>query len=423
MKRITVSIVIMIATYFAGCKEEGRLDYIDYSVPAPACVTVEEVIDKPGGAVIKYRIPNDGNLLGVKVVYTRNGEMCESKASKYVDTLVVEGLGNTEPQVVQLYSIGVNDKVSEPVSATINPKTPPVHSVKFDMEEGFGGVSVSLRNNYTNAELALVLLFDTLGVFSGDKRQWLELHTFHTKADSIRLSRRDLRSRPIDLALYVRDRWGNVSDTVFKNLTPIEEIKLPKDKFFVADLPTDYGTKDSELAGGNPDHRMTNLWTGEETPDYHIFATSNAGKIPQWFTIGLGHKMSINRLQIWPRLGYEMYSGSAPREFEIWGSADPNPDGSWDNSWTLLGKFEQYKPSGYGEGRDVGPITDEDRDYFYYHSVYEFMPSDLTPNPYMTVTHVRFKILSTFFTYGSEMTGSEVIMCEIAFWGQLKDES
>jgi hypothetical protein len=145
--------------------------------------------------------------------------------------------------------------------------------------------------------------------------------------------------------------------------------------------------------------------------------------MPQWFTIDLGHKMAISRFQKWPRSHYdEMYSGSAPRVFQLWGSNNPNPNGSWDESWHLLGEFEQFKPSGYGEGIEVGPVTDEDIDYWKNRTEFELIVSEQTPNAHMTITHLRFKTLSTFTTYGLEATTGQLIIAELSFWGQLKDD-
>jgi hypothetical protein len=417
MKRIIFMFVMTAALmYVSGCKEEGRLDHIDGSTPAPAPVTLEKVTNKPGGAVIRYSIPRDKNLLGVKVVYTRNGEVCESKVSKYTDTLVVEGFGNTAPQEVMLYSVGVNEKLSEPVPVEINPLVPPVQTVTFDIEEGFGGVVVSLDGNYSNASLTLVLLSDTLFT-SGEKRQWLQMQTFHTAAAARKFTRRGLEAKTMDFALYVRDRWGNMSDTVYRSLMPLEEVKLPKTEFRNAALPGDFFLA---YAGSNS-YRMENMWLGGEAANNTFYASVLDGPMPHWFTIDLGHKMSISRIQKWPRSGYEVYSGGAPRTFELWGSTNPNPDGSWDESWTLLGEFEQFKPSGYGEGREIGPITDEDRDYWYNRTEFELIPSDNAPNPYMTVTHLRMKFTSNYVTYGTEMTQGQMIIGEITLWGQLRD--
>jgi hypothetical protein len=402
----------------SGCKEEGRIDHIDDSTPAPAPVTLEGVVSKPGGAVIRYRIPNDKNLLGVKVVYSRNGEVCESKASKYIDTLVVEGFGNADPQEAKLYSVGVNEKLSEPVSVSINPLTPIVRTVTFDMEESFGGVVISLDGNYSSDNLSLVLLMDTLYSATDGKRLWMEVQTFHTSSVARKFSRRGLEAKPIDFAVYIRDRWGNRSDTIYKTLTPLEEIKLPKDTYRNMALPTDY----FQTAEGSSGYRMENLWTGGEAASGGFYATQFAAPMPQWITIELGYTASISRIQKWPRGGYELYSGSGPRTFELWGSTNPNPDGSWDESWTLLGEFEQFKPSGYGEGREIGPVTDEDNDYWYNRTEFELSPTDNAPNPHTPVSYLRIKFTSSYTTYGTEAVQGQIIVGEFTFWGQLIED-
>ena len=413
MKKIIYILCVFIPLIYFSCKEEGRLENTtDKSIPAPEQVTITEVKNTPGGAVIKYKIPNDDNLLGVKVTYVRLGEVSESKSSRYVDSLVVEGFGTTDQQEVKLYSVGVNGKLSEPVTTTIKPLLPPVQSVKFDVEASFGGVIVSLEENYSSADLAIVLLADT-----ANTSKWADLQTFHTKSESRKFSRRGLEPKPGHFGVYLRDRWGNTSDTIAKTLTPIEEVKIPKTEFRNAALPTDYFTP----AEGNHGYRLEQIWLSEEASDDICYATSHSAPMPQWFTIELGLKMSVSRLQMWPRSGYDLYSGSGPRVFQVWGSSNPNPDGSWDSSWELLGEFEQFKPSGYGEGREVGPITDEDRDYWYNRTEYEFLPTEQAPNPYQTVTHLRFKILSTFGTYGTDADMGQVIISAINLWGQVKD--
>ncbi|MDR0698406.1 MAG: DUF4959 domain-containing protein [Tannerella sp.] len=417
MRKIILMVTVLVYI-LSGCNEEGRLDHIDDSAPAPAPATVEKVTNKPGGAVIKYKIPNDKNLLGVKVVYTRNGELCESKASKYTDTLVVEGFGTTEAQEVQLYSVGVNGKLSESVPVQIAPLSPPIRAVKFDMEAGFGGVIISLEENYSRADIAVVLMMaDTFEYSTGKKVKWVDLQTFYTQSVAIKFSRRDLDTIPTDFGLYIRDRWGNMSDTIYRQLTPIEEIKLPKTTYTNAALPTDY----FDPAEGLPRFRLEQVWLGGEAANGEIYASTHSAPMPQWFTISFGYKASISRFQKWPRSGNELYSGSAPHTFELWGSDNPNPDGSWDESWHFLGSFTQFKPSGYGEGREVGPITDEDRDYWNNRTAFELTPSEETPDAYMAITHLRVKIVSTFTTYGTEATVGQVIIGELTFWGQLKD--
>lgn len=407
--RVLIYSFLLLAA-LVSCKEEGRIDFIKTDGGEPSPIEVRQVKNTSGGAIIYFNVPEDELLLGVKAVYMRNGELVETKASLYVDTLRVEGFGNTVQQEIELFSIGRNEKLSSAVRVTINPLPPPIQEVSFDVEAGFGGVIVGLDNNLTKADLSIILLADTLG-----NGKFVDMQTFHTKAQRIKLPRRGLPTKQIRFAAYLRDRWNNVSDTIYRELTPVEEVKIPSDLFRNAALPTDYFM----TAEGNDAYRLEQLWLGEDASDGNFYASSHSAPVPQWFTIDLGRQVSISRIQKWPRPDYELYSSTAPRTFEIWGSSDPNPDGSFDKSWFLIGNFEQFKPSGYGEGREVGPVTDEDKDYWYNKTEFDVMPTVDAPDPYRPVTHLRVKVTSTFQTYGTETTMSQVIIGQFAFWGQL----
>ncbi|MDR1860320.1 MAG: DUF4959 domain-containing protein [Bacteroidales bacterium] len=417
MKTISIrAIALSLFILLFACKEEGRIDHIDSSAPAPDNVTVLDVTPRPGGSVIKYKLPDDvSNLLGVEVVYTRNGETCRSKASKYSDTLVVEGFGNTDPQEVMLYSVGLNGKLSSGVPRLITPLAPPVQTVQFDIVAGFGGVVTSIEGNTSKADLSLVLLIaDTLYTDF-----YSEIQTFHTKSAAFKFSRRGLEARESNFAMFLRDRWGNRSDTIYRTLTPIEEVELPKTEIVRGNLAGDFYS----YAEGNNGYRVELMFDGNKNGTF--WASAHTGPIPQVVSFDLGHKVSISRFEKYPRSNYELYSGTAPRVFELWGSIDPGPDkanGDWDDSWQLLGRFEQSKPSGYGEGSNVGTITDEDKDYWYNHTEFELVPTDEAPDPYQTVNWIRLKILSTFSTYGTDTNMSQVIIAELTFWGQLKDD-
>jgi hypothetical protein len=375
-------------------------------------VTLKGVVNKPGGAVIKYTVPNDENLLGVKAVYVRNGQTCETKASIYTDSLTLEGFNDTKTYEVNLYSVGHNGKLSEPLPVSVNPLTPPFRSARIDMVETFGGVTVILSENAEKASFSLILLADTAG--NGDM---VHLQTFYTQAENIRFSRRELLSREYTFAVYIKDRWDNKSDTLVKSLTPIAEEEIPKDKFSNAKMPGDAW----EPVAGIAAFRFDQLWDGRVVTDGSgFFASASSYPIPQHFTINLGRKVILSRFKLYPR-GSEIYSGDAPRTWELWGSDDPPLDGSYDN-WHLLGKFEQVKPSGYGDGSTVGPITADDTQYFRGGGDYELQITDETPNAYMPLTHIRLKTLSTFATHGTETKTTSVIIGELTFFGQLIDE-
>jgi hypothetical protein len=410
MKKIIfiVNIFLMVAFGY-GCQEKESY-YLDDS-PAPAPVTVREVENTYGGAIIRYTIPNDKNLLGVKAVYERNGETVETKASLYSDSLIVEGYGDTKNHNVTLYSTGRNEKLSTPVPVQVNPLTPVVHSVQVQMATAFGGVSFAF-DNPSKASLAFELLtIDSTGL-------WKPLQTFYAGAASGRFSYRGLDNTEQTFGVYVRDRWLNKSDTLIATLTPWEEIEIPKDKFTNAKLPTDSWSPAEGLAAYN----LEWVWDGKLSPSGwgNVFASTGSSPIPQHFTISVGHKISLSRLKIYCRDQYDQYNGNFPRIFEVWGSDNPPADGSYDN-WHLLGRWEIFKPSGYGAGNAVGPISSEDKDYISKGGDYELEPSDEIPDPYQTITHIRFRTVATFGTYLTAATTSISCIAELTFFGQLKD--
>jgi hypothetical protein len=417
MKKILYLTLCLMFCVGYSCKEEDRLDQtVDDSAPAPLKVTVIGNTPKPGGAVLKYTVPKDKNLLGVKAVYVRNGETCETKASLYTDTLTMEVFGDTQTYEVNLYSVGRNGKLSDPEKVSITPLMPPVFTTEISMEAVFGGVKLNVSNNTSKAALTVMLLVDT-----ANTGKWELLHTFYTMADHISFVRRELEPKEQKFGVVIRDRWNNKSDTLFGFVTPYEEIKLDKTKWTNAKLPTDYWLTYSGSAGYN----LENLWAGPETVGSSAggssYATPADSPIPQHFTVSLGYRASISRMQVWPRSNELYYTGSFPREIELWGSDDPPLDGSWNN-WYLLGKWEVFKPSGYGDGRDVGTITAEDQNYYAYNQQYELTPTDEISDPYRPVRFIRFKIVSLFSTYGTAQTQGVVVMSEIALWGTLHND-
>ena len=95
MKKI-IFIFITVLT-LAACSDRlgGRIDQLA-DVPVPGKVTVTSVRSIAGGAVIKVAIPDDENLKGIVAEYERNGVVVNSKISRYVDSLTVEGFADLD---------------------------------------------------------------------------------------------------------------------------------------------------------------------------------------------------------------------------------------------------------------------------------------------------------------------------------------
>ena len=379
-----------------GCKEEGRIDHIDDSAPAPAQVRVTEIINTPGGAMLRYVLPNDKNLLYVKAEYEiQSGVIRETIASYFTDTLFLDGFGNTNTHDVRVYSIGKNEKRSEPVIVQVNPLTPPVLMATKQLKETFGGVAVDFENP-GKANLALVLLADTA------KNGYLsELQTFYSSALKGRFSVRGLDSIPSDYAVYLCDRWKNLSDTIYSTLTPLYEMLIPKNTWREYPLPGDVVVLNNNSA--------PSLW--DEDYENWNYLHSDLVPLPARVQWDMGVTVKLSRLKLWPRaLDLDRWGRGHPKVFEIYGSNAPNPNGDLDESWIPLGRFECVKPSG------PGPIvTQEDREFANAGIDFDFEVSDFAPDPYVSVRYIRLVIRSTF----NNTAMSYIVITELSLWGSI----
>jgi hypothetical protein len=389
-------ILYFIATFMAaicwyGCQKE-RNTYIDNNAPAPAQVSDIKVVATPGGAVITYKVPIDPNLLYTKAVYEiQPGIFREAKSSYYRDTLELVGFGDTSNHEVKIFSVGKNDKESEPLFVSVTPLTPPVQSAfgTLNLYAAFGGVSVSFQNNL-QANLAIVVIADTTGL-----NTWAPVNTFYTKALKGSFSARGYDTTEMKFAVFLRDRWNNRSDTLKKMLKPLYEQLIPKNTIKGIALPTDALL----LASGN---NIDKLFDGITNSSGNIYATHQTNTLPEWFTFDFGNKVMISRFKEFQRANYS-YNGAVPEIFEIWGSNAPNPNGSWDG-WQLLGTFNSFKPSGL----PFGKTSPDDINYAVVNGE-DFEFKDVPP----AVRFIRFKTLKTYGDIG------QVVISELTFWGQI----
>lgn len=392
MKKILTTFTVIL-TLIYGCKEAGRIDFIDDSPEIPSQITNLEVESTPGGAKLTYNLPDDPNLLYVKAIYEIQPSVFrEAKSSYYSNTLELIGYGDTLSHPVTIYSVGKNNKESAPIHVEVKPLAPPVQTVfnSLELTPTFGGANVAFKNE-SMAKLRIYLLVDTAGT-----GQWVPLRTLYTEAEYGSFSARGFKMQEYTFGVFVKDRWNNNSDTMAVTLTPLYEELIPKTTWKVHGLPGDNLTYVETLT-------VDKVFDGVVSKG-SCFATMSNSAIPQWFTIDLGKQVIMSRMVEHHRPGYT-YNRSAVKRFEIWGSSDPAPDGSWE-SWTLLGSFDSFKPS----GQPLGTVTPEDETYAGVNGEeFEFeagMP---------TVRYIRFK---TTEAWGGGSIG-QVVISEITFWGKV----
>lgn len=400
--RILFIIIFFFTLIWNSCKEEGRIDFIDESAPAPSKVTNVIVENKPGGALLRYALPVDENLLYVRAEYEiKPGVIRETKSSYFKDSLVLEGFGVPDTYDVKLFSVGKNEKESEPYVVQINPTTPPVQLATKKFRDTFGGVSIDFVNP-EEATLAIVLMADTANL--GYKS---DLITYYTSAPKGTFTYRGIAGLdPVEqeFSMYIRDRWNNISDTVTAKVTPWFEEFIPKSTWRDFTLPGD-------IPPVNASYPTTRIW--DENYDVDGFHGMETQMLPHNVTWDLGRNIKLSRIKFWPRNhGDDRWKRGHPKIFEIWGSLSPNPTGEMDDSWTPLGRFESLKPSGPGT-----QITQEDIAFAQEGIEFDFVVSDFAPNPYTPIRYIRFRTITTY----ANASFSTVHLLEVSFWGELLD--
>ena len=389
--------LLYIGVALAACADNADLNEPAGSTTPPAQVLNATVKNLPGAAIIYYDLPDDQNLKYVRASYKVDNMVRTVNASFYTDSLVVEGFPTKGEYDIELYSVSYGEVVSSPLVVKVNPDTPPYQKVRGTLvsAETFGGIRV----NFDNPEKAKL----GLGVIKKQAEGiWTQVYMHYTEAKGGDFYVRGLDAVTTDFGIFVRDRWGHLSDTLYVTETPLYEEQCDKSLFRKMALPTDSYECHSwnEVTKGND---MTRLWDGITDAD-PCFQTKTTTVMPQWFTFDMGVTAKLSRYKFYHLFMEEhAFQRGNLKTWEVWGRTDTPPaDGSWDG-WTKLMDCESHKPSGL----PVGQHTAEDWEYLQAGEDFEF-PAEAPP-----VRYIRFKVLETW-------GGMDFIhFTEFTFWGNV----
>ncbi len=445
---LSFSILLLSAMAISSCSDGDRIDQRG-GLPLPQQPKIVDVKSVPGGAVLKFQIPDDPYLKGIVATYERNGAMVESRISRYLDTLMVEGYADLQEHAVEVRSFNADDVKSEAQTVKITPLEAPISTAKYEFFEAFGGFKVKIKNNPTKAQLALVVQADTLNAdqdLTYEQRKWKDVSTLFMSNDSVVLTRRGMSAVPTVLAVHLRDNFGNVSPTQLVKITPKAEAQLDKSKFkhypvgkYPVDLAKLQPGADNFVLDGNGGN-VSALWDNVTTGTGRFFLAAKGCPIPTWLTIDLGvgeEGTVLSRIKTYPRSDYLPFQAGNIRQWEFWGIyEDPRKDltenpaspsdpdykerHGFSKGWVLLSKGEQYKPSGYAPDGTVDGWTSEDREYYLYNTEYEVDNSNpLTPHAYNKIRYLRIVVINTFATWQYPATTGSWFIGEITPWGQV----
>ena len=295
-----MNLKIIILAFFCmsmvACKEEfNKPTEEDAAITGKVSnVTVENT---PGGAVLTYTIPSDASLLYVLAeLKNKRGVTRQFKAAQFTNKINIDGLGDTDTYKVTLYAVNKSEMRSEPITVEINPLKPPFLTVfeTVQIREDFGGVNVKFKND-TEAEVGVVLYAtDSLGNYK-------QYGSFYTQSKDVNYTFRGMKDVDTKVGAFIKDRWDNTSDTLTKNLKPLNEIMMDKAKFKDITLPTDakiyqglsYISKHFMYDG-----RWSTVFSNPYNPGLSMTTDMSGAKQPLHVTFDMGVKARLSRVRI-----------------------------------------------------------------------------------------------------------------------------
>lgn len=329
------------ALFFIACSEEKKPDIILNTVP-PQPVTDVQVTNIPGGAILKYKLPDDEDLLYIKAVYSLNaGVKSEVRASLYSDTLKIQGFGNEDEREIEIFAVDRSKNESTPVKVKINPLEAPVNVIGKTLRliTDFGGVH-AFWENAGRAEISIIIEKED------NNKEYVPIDVFYSTVINGDGASRGMDTIPGNFRVYVQDRWENKSTALDTTLIPLFETQFDNLKFRAMSIEGD-----EPAAWG---WVLQNLFDGKKDTGFHT--AQGGGRWPQSVTFDMGVKGQISRIKVWQRAdGWEFRHGNLKR-FEIWGTNDAQHLNDW-SVWTKMMDCESIKPSGL----PPGTLSDEDK--------------------------------------------------------------
>lgn len=315
---------------------------------APNPVKDVVVTNTNGGAVLHYTLPDNPDILYVKASYLNSRDIpMDVKVSTYVDSLVIEGLGDTKERDVELVVVDHFENASTPVHAKINPLIPAVETVysSLDLTPNFGGFILS----FTNPAKAAVSFY--IHDWDPEQGKYVLYDVLSSKSESGTFTVKGFDDSEHYFAVSVRDKYDNESELFEKTVKPLYEEELVKSNFKLLNCDCDVSWNTN---GGNWQMMFDGLaqaWNYGHV-DYPV-------PFPHSFTIDLAVNAKLSEIKFWQSQDSEdkQFAHGCPKHFRCYGCVETADYRNLDN-WILL--FDGYleRPSGGQFGID--PLTEED---------------------------------------------------------------
>ncbi len=373
----------------ASCAKVETQMPINAAAGKPGQVTNVTIDNFKGGATITYVLPKVGvgTPLYIMAEYEINKvthKTRQAKSSVYNNQLVVDGFNTEGEYTVKLYAVSSSEEKSDPVVVVVKPETPPFRDVFASLKllRDFGGTSTAFTNE-TKSNVAISI------ITKNKNNEFYPAETLYTSAEEGNIVARGFDTLSRDFGVFVRDKYNNYSDTLWVKLNPIFEKLLDKTKYREFSLPGDNAPEYGWV--------VSRLWDNKFDTGYHSI---EGIPMPIRITFDLGVVTKLSRFKMWQRHDDLLYQWGNPRLWTMWGSVNPNQDGSY-NGWVKLMDCESIKPS----KSPLGTNTADDVAYAKAGEEYIF------PVGGPDVRYIRFECHQNWSNSG------KLHMMELTFWG------
>jgi hypothetical protein len=215
LNKLLLPVFLVMAVLSCRIEIKDYSDIPDKTPPGP----VKDVTytPSPGGAIFRYTLPDDEDLMGVKAVYTNErGVEMVMRSSRYIDSLTITSFGTTDEQEVKLYAVDNSNNESEAVTVTIVPGQSDIYNIieSVVVEPYSGGVKLNW-DNPGKKDIAVELLYKDA------TEEYIAYETFYSNAvegNGIKFG--GLEQVRSYFGVYVRDRWGNKSPVKYYTVMP-----------------------------------------------------------------------------------------------------------------------------------------------------------------------------------------------------------
>ena len=200
------TIILLSMFCLSGCGQDEKIGLEPTDNIAPGIPTNVMVENISGGAIISYTAPKDDDLLCIVATYMINGIERTTKASPYINKLVVEGFGDEGTYQVMLKSVDKSKNESESIQVAVNPTIPPVKLIfkSLKITDSFGGIKLSWENP-TESNIIVE-------IFQKEDNDWVSVENFYSSAKEGKGTIRGYEPESVTFRTRIRDRWDNYSE-------------------------------------------------------------------------------------------------------------------------------------------------------------------------------------------------------------------